>query len=172
ATVYRTVAYLDGFVPDNANAPTWTNAAAKIENALVQEYNRHGFIPLAENNKAYNNCNGRSIILGEGLFYLHLIGQDSTMNQTLLHDLATQYPSDLRADTLTNPSMIALQSTRATNPQCKNGICLRYEWFSKVMLSGIIADMVYTAHGCTTCAHLDTTQTVYNFNLSLPRSFD
>jgi hypothetical protein len=40
------------------------------------------------------------------------------------------------------------------------------------MLSGIIADMVYTAHGCTTCAHLDVTQTVYTFNLTLPRSFD
>jgi len=94
------------------------------------------------------------------------------MNPTLLHDLATQYPADLSADTLTNPSIIAMESTRATNPQCKNGICLRYEWFSKVMLSGIIADMVYTAHGCTTCTHLDVTKTVYNFNLSLPRSFD
>ena len=172
ATGYRAAAYLDGFVSGNANAPSWTDAAAKIENAMAQEYNRHSFIPLAESNKAYNNCNGRSIVLGEGLFYLHLIGQDSTMNQTLLHDLAMQYPADLSADTLTNPSMIALESTRATNPQCKNGICLRYEWFSKVMLSGIIADMVYSAHGCSACAHLDMTQTVYNFNLSLPRSFD
>jgi len=172
ATGYRAAAYLDGFVSDNANAPIWTDAAAKIENALVQEYDGHGFIPLAENNKAYNNCNGRSVVLGEGLFYLHLIGQDSAMNPTLLHDLAMQYPADLSADTLSNPSMITLESTRATNPQCKNGICLRYEWFSKVMLSGIIADMVYTSHGCTTCTHLDLTKTVYNFNLSLPRSFD
>jgi len=94
------------------------------------------------------------------------------MNPTLLHDLAMQYPADLSADTLSNPSMITLESTRATNPQCKNGICLRYEWFSKVMLSGIIADMVYTSHGCTACAHFDMTKTVYNFNLSVPRSFD
>src|SRR5205085_10859772 len=172
ATGYRAAAYLDGFVSENANAPTWTNAAAKIENALVQEYDRQGFIPLAENNKAYNNCNGRSIVLGEGLFYLHLIGQDSAMNPTLLHDLAMQYPADLSADTLSNPSMVTLESTRATNPQCKNNICLRYEWFSKVMLSSIIADIVYTAHGCTACTHLDLTKTVYNFNLSLPRSFD
>src|SRR5438477_7229537 len=122
ATGYRATAYLDGFIADNDNANIWISAATKIEDALVQEYNRHGFIPLAENNNAYNNCNGRSIVLGEGLFYLHLIGQDSTMNETLLHDLAVQYPADLDADTLASPSMIGLESTRATNPQCKNGI--------------------------------------------------
>src|SRR5205807_324381 len=135
------------------------------------EYTANGFIPLAENTTAYNNCNGRSITLGEGLFYLHLIGQDSTMNQTLLQDLAHQYPGDLRSDTLASPSMIALESTAATGPQCSGGTCQRYEWFSKVMLSGIVADFVYTAHGCSSCRHIDVTQAVYSYNVVLAQNY-
>ena len=137
----------------------------------MQAYNAHGFIPLAANT-AYSNCNGRSITLGEGLFYLHLIGQDRSMNQTLLHDLAQQYPADLSADTLASPSIIVLESTAATGPQCPNGTCLRYEWFSKVMLSGLVADLVYTTQGCSACRRIDTTQTIYNYNIVLAQNYD
>ena len=172
AAAYRATAYLDGMVPGDNNGDTWKAGASQIEDAIVQEYNANGFIPVARNKSVYNNCNGRTVVLGEGLFYLHLIGQDSTMNQVLLQDLAEQYPADLSANQIFSPDMISLVSARATGVQCISNICQRYEWFSKVMLSGIIADIVYTAHGCTACAHLDMTQTVYDFNLSLPRSFD
>src|SRR5205085_7965998 len=122
-------------------------------------------------NNAYNNCSGRSITNGEGLFYLHLIGLDSDMNPSLLSDLARQYPADLSADTLSSPSLIALESTRATNPPCPQGGCPRYAWFSKVMLSGIVADFVYARHGCSSCKHVDVTDEVYNYNTVLTQNF-
>jgi hypothetical protein len=171
ATAYRAAAYLDGFVPGDTNGDTWKNDASKIENAMVQEYNANGFIPIARNNDAYNNCNGRSVATGEGLFYLHLVGQDSTMNQTLLQDLATQYPTDLSANSISSPRMISLESTRATGSQCPGKVCLRYEWFSKVMLSGIIANLVYTMHGCSSCHRIDVTQTAYDYNVLLSQNF-
>jgi len=171
ATAYRATAYLDGFVPVDNNGSTWKNDASKIENAMVQEYNANGFIPIARYNDAYNNCNGRSVVTGEGLFYLHLIGQDSTMNQILLQDLATQYPSDLSANSISSPHMISLESTRATGSQCPGNACLRYEWFSKVMLSSIIADLVYTMHGCSSCHSIDIAEAPYGYNVLLSQNF-
>ena len=169
ATGYRAAAYLDGLV-GGANGTTWTAAATKIEDAMVAEYNSHGFLPIASST-AFNNCNGRTITLGEGLFYAHLIGQDKFMNQTSLQDLAKQYPSDLSADTLTLPAMIVLTSTAATGPQCSTGHCHRYEWFSKVMLSGIVADMVYTQYGCTSCMRVDVVEAAYSYNFDFGSNF-
>ncbi len=170
ATGYRATAYLDSLVQGNTNGSTWNGAAAKIEGAMVQEYTTHGFLPIADNT-AFSNCSGRTITLGEGLLYLHLIGQDSTINQTLLHDLAQQYPTDLAADTLSSPSMIVLTSTAARGAQCSTGHCLRYEWFSKVMLSGIVADLVYTKNGCVSCAQLNITEAAYTYNVSFSKTF-
>ncbi len=170
ATGYRATAYLDGLVPGNTNGSTWNEAATKIEGAMVQEYNTHGFLPIADNT-TFSNCSGRTIMLGEGLFYLHLIGQDSTMNPTLLHDLAQQYPADLAADTLSSPNMIVLTSTAAHGVQCDTGHCLRYEWFSKVMLSGIVADLVYTKNGCSSCVQLNITEAAYTYNVSFAKTF-
>jgi hypothetical protein len=163
---YRAAAYLDSLVSGNDNGATWQSAATKIENAMIQEYNSRGFIPLALNNNAFSNCDGRTIVLGEGLFYLHFLGLESTMNQILLQDLAKQYPEDLSADTLSSAPipMIAVQSKRPSGPQCSAGHCLRYEWFSKVMLSGLVADLVYTRYGCTSCTHVNVVQTVYDYN--------
>ncbi len=171
ATGYLATAYLDSQVSGDNNGSTWTSDASKIENAMLQEYKTNGFIPLAANTTAYNNCNGRSVTLGEGLFYLHLIGQDKAMNATLLQDLASQYPQDLSSDTLSSPAMIALESTAATGSQCPGGTCQRYEWFSKVMLSGLVADFVYSAHGCSACKRVDVTQAVYNYNVGLTLNY-
>jgi hypothetical protein len=170
ATGYLATAYLDNAIAGDANGLIWTQAATKIQQAMVAEYNRNGFIPIA-NNTAFSNCNGRTITLGEGLFYAHLLGLDASMNQTLLADLAQQYPADLKADTLSSPAMIALTSTPATGPQCDTGHCHRYEWFSKVMLSGLVADTVYTQHGCTSCQHLDVTLAAYLYNQNLLANF-
>ncbi len=170
ATGYRATAYLDGLVQGNANASLWNDAATKIEGAMVQEYDRNGYLPIA-NSTAFSNCSGRTLMLGDGLLYLHLIGQDSAVNATLLHDLAHQYPDDLAADTLSSPRMIALTSTAAQGEQCSTGHCLRYEWFSKVMLSGIVADLVYTHHGCAACAQLNTTEAAYTYNVSFAKTF-
>jgi hypothetical protein len=171
ATAYRATAYLDGLMPGNNNGGSWKNDASKIENALVQEYNINGYIPVARNNDAYNNCNGRTVVLGEGLFYLHLIGLDHTMNQSLLQDLANQYPADLSANEISSPKMISLVSVRATGIQCISYICSRYEWFSKVMLSSIIADLVYVPLGCSVCSRMDVTETVYGHNLAIAQNF-
>ncbi len=170
ATGYRAAAYLDGMVSGNPNATTWNNAATRIENAMLQEYSSHGFLPIA-NSTAFTNCNGRSVALGEGLFYLHLIGLDSSMNQVLLQDLAQQYPADLSADTLSSPAMIVMTSTAATGAQCSAGHCHRYEWFSKVMLSGIVADLVYTQHGCNSCKGLDEAEAAYSYNFAFSNGF-
>jgi len=171
ATAYRAADYLDGLVPGDNNGDTWKHEASKIENAIVQEYNANGYIPLAGNNNAYSNCNGRTVVLGEGLLYLHLIGLDDSMNHTLLQDMAKQYPADLRTDVISSPGMISLESAHATGSQCTGNVCTRYEWFSKVMLSSIIADLVYTAHGCTTCSRMDVTEAVYSHNIELGQNF-
>ena len=142
STAYRATAYLDSFVPGDATGDIWINEAGKIENALVQEYNTKGHIPLSSENNAYTNCSGRTVVLGDGLFYAHLLGLDNTMNQALLQDLAKQYIKDLSANVISSPDMISLESVHATGSQCTTKVCPRYEWFSKVMLSGIIADMV------------------------------
>ncbi len=39
------------------------------------------------------------------------------------------------------------------------------------MLSGIIADLVYTAHGCTSCSRMDVTEAVYDHNVLLTQNF-
>ncbi|HEU0003883.1 MAG TPA: glycoside hydrolase family 52 protein [Ktedonobacteraceae bacterium] len=172
AAAYRATSYIDGLIPGDSNNTNWVYDASKIEAAMVREYNTHGFIPLAQNNAAYNNCNGRTVTTGEGLFYLHLIGLDTTMNPTLLQDLAQQYPADVVANSIGSPHLISLASTRASNPQClHNKVCLRYEWFSKVMLSGIIADLVYTQHGCQQCRRLDVTSAAYTHNITLLENF-
>ena len=172
AAAYRAAAYIDGLVPGDNNNSNWIVDAGKIEAAMVREYDTNGFIPLAENTGAYSNCNGRTVTTGEGLFYLHLIGLDTTMNPNLLQDLAQQFPADLAANTIGSPQMISLESTAATGPQCPhNNVCFRYEWFSKVMLSGIIADLVYTQHGCVQCRRLDVTTAAYTHNITLLQNF-
>ncbi|HKV58438.1 MAG TPA: glycoside hydrolase family 52 protein, partial [Ktedonobacteraceae bacterium] len=171
AAAYRATSYIDGLMPGDNNNTNWIYDASKIEAAMVREYNAHGFLPLAQNNATYNNCNGRTVTTGDGLFYLHLIGLDSSMNPTLLQDLAHQYPADLAANTINSPQMISLESTRASGSQCLHSVCLRYEWFSKVMLSGIIADLVYTQHGCQQCRHVDVTSAAYNHNITLLENF-
>jgi len=72
ATAYRATAYLDSFVPGDGNGDTWIHEASKIENAIVQEYNTNGYIPLSRKNNAYTNCSGRTVVLGDGLFYAPL----------------------------------------------------------------------------------------------------
>jgi hypothetical protein len=171
ATAYLATTFLDGQVVGDNNGNTWKSDAAKIENAMLREYKTRGFIPLAENNNAYSNCDGRSVTLGDGLFYLHLTGQDNAMNPTLLQDLAQQYPADLSADTLSSPSIIVLESTRAGSASCPGDSCPRYEWFSKVMFSGIVADLVYTQHGCAFCKRLDVTNAVFQLNADSPQNF-
>ncbi|HYX49502.1 MAG TPA: hypothetical protein VE843_07155, partial [Ktedonobacteraceae bacterium] len=171
ATAYRATAFLDGLVPADSNADTWSNAASKIEDAMVQEYNANGYIPLARNNSAYTNCNGRTVVLGDGLFYAHLIGLDNRMNQTLLQDMAKQYTADLDANIISSPEMISLQSAHATGSQCSGNVCPRYEWFSKVMLSGIVADLVYANHGCTSCSRIDVTDAAFMHNIGLKQNF-
>jgi hypothetical protein len=139
---------------------------------MVREYNAVGYIPLAETTAAYNNCDGRTLVTGEGLFYLRLIGLDSTMNQALLRDLAQEYPADLKANTLSSPFMISLESTNATGRQCYlGGVCLRYTWFSKVMLSTLVADMVYTHYGCSACAGIDVSSPIFAHDTLLLQNF-
>ncbi len=171
ASAYLATAFLDGYIAGDNFGATWERDAAMIESAMLREYSTHGFIPLAQNNDAYNNCDGRSVALGGGLFYLHLIAQDSAMNPTLLQDLAQQYPADLRADTLSSPSMIALESTRASNAACPSGGCPRYEWFSKTILSAIVADLVYTQYGCSSCQRLDVTGAAFQHNIDRGQNF-
>jgi Glycosyl hydrolase family 52 len=170
ATGYRAAAFLDSLVPADTQGATWNAAAARIENAMISEYNAHGYLPLA-GSAAFTNCEGRSVVLGEGLFYAHLIGVDRLMSQELLHDLAKQYLADLQADTLNSSSIVTLQSSSASGPQCSSGHCLRYEWFSKVMLSGIIADLVYTRYGCSACTRLDLAQEAFKYNASFSEDF-
>jgi len=173
AAAYRATAYLDTVVSNSMYSTIWSSAATKIESAMVQEYDAKGYLPLADNT-AYSNCSGRSITLGEGLFYLHLSGLDKTMNQTLLSDLANQYLTDVSQSTIpssTISTMVTMTSTVATGPQCKSGHCRRYEWFSKAMLSGIVADLVYTQHGCVACARIDLSQAAYLHNLDLSSNF-
>jgi hypothetical protein len=93
------------------------------------------------------------------------------MNQTLIHDLARQYMTDLNANIILSPDMISLQSTQTTGPQCIANRCPRYEWFSKVMLSGIIADLVYASHGCAICRRIDLTEAATIHNISLQQNF-
>jgi hypothetical protein len=137
---------------------------------MVSIAHTHGFLPVAENS-AFDNCSGRTITLGEGLFYLHLIGQDRFVNQALLRVLAAQYPSDVQATTLRDPAMIAMTSTQASGPQCGTGHCHRYTWFSKVMLSGIVADLVYTHNGCSSCARMNMVAAAYAYNINAPNGF-
>jgi len=39
------------------------------------------------------------------------------------------------------------------------------------MLSGIIADLVYTKNGCASCNRMDVTETAYGHNLALGQNF-
>lgn len=174
AAAYRATAYLDGLVGSNAYTSVWSNAATQIEQAMVQEYNAKGYLPLADST-AFSNCSGRSITLGEGLFYLHMSGLDQTMNQALLSDLANQYLTDLSQSTLSSatiPDLIVMTSTTATGSQCTTGHCRRYEWFSKAILSSLVADTVYTQHGCMACARLDLSQAAYIHNVDIVGNFN
>jgi hypothetical protein len=170
AAGYRATAYLDLLLARRQQAHTWQQAALKIEGAMVTIAHSRGFLPVAENT-ASNNCSGHTITLGEGLFYLHLIGQDRFMNQALLHVLAAQYPVDVQATTLREPPMIAMISTQASGPPCGTGHCHRYTWFSKVMLSGLVADLVYTHYGCSSCARLNMVAAAYTYNINAPNGF-
>jgi hypothetical protein len=67
--------------------------------------------------------------------------------------------------------MIALESARATGSQCPGNVCQRYEWFSKIMLSSIVADLVYTAYGCQQCSRIDVMQAAFEHNVALAGSF-
>jgi Glycosyl hydrolase family 52 len=172
AAAYRATAYLDELGHDAQDEATWLNDASQIEQALANEYTAHGgFIALAPDNSAFPNCSGRSIVIGEGLFYLHLIGLDGQVNQQLLRDLAAQYPADLQADTLTSPPIIVTESIRMHGGKCLNGTCGRVEWFSKAMLSSLVADLVYTKYGCTSCARIDVATEVYTFNAKFPGDY-
>ena len=64
-----------------------------------------------------------------------------------------------------------MTSTAATGIQCSTGHCRRYEWFSKVILSGIVADVVYTRNECTTCKQLNMVNTAYVYNLNSAQNF-
>jgi len=65
AAAYRATAYLDNFVLGDVHGASWQSDAARIEAAMVREYNAVGYIPLAESNAAYNNCNGRTPVTAE-----------------------------------------------------------------------------------------------------------
>jgi hypothetical protein len=170
AAAYRATAYLAGRLSKGREEARWLAAAGKIEDAIVRAYRKRGYLPLADNT-ALSNCAGRTVVQGEGLFYLHLIGKDKTVNPELLRILAGQYTNDLKAVTLTTPPMIALTSTMATGPQCDAGHCRRYTWFSKVLLSGLIADLIYTRYGCTSCTRLNLVQAAYTYNVNSPSGF-
>ncbi len=170
AAAYHAMAYLDGLVSDTP-AATWTAAATKIETAMIAEYNAHGFLPLGRDNSAFNNCGSRSIVIDDGLFYLVLIGHIADVNATLLQDLTQQYPADLAADTLTSPALVATESQRNTGGKCPYGTCPRYEWFSKVMLSAMVADMVFVLYGCHVCFHIDVATRAYQYNWNYGPNF-
>lgn len=170
AAAYHAMAYLDNLVNDH-KAAMWTADATRIERTMIAEYNDHGFIPLAKDNRAFNNCGSRSIVINDGLFYLILIGHSSDINPTLLLDLARQYPADLAADTLTSPAMVATESQSNTGWQCPLSTCVRYEWFSKVMLSAIVADMVFVLYGCGACVRIDVTTQAYRYNWNFGPNF-
>jgi len=174
-TGYLAAAFLDSMVPGDTHGAGWNAAAVKIENAMISEYNKLGYLPIASNT-AFTNCEGRSVALGEGLFYAHLIGLDKLISQELLRDLARQYLADLQADTTSLPStpsssIVTLQSSQASGTQCAAGHCQRYEWFSAVMLSGIVADLVYTTYGCSGCSRLDLAQAAFKYNVNFSQDF-
>lgn len=170
AAGYHAMTYLDGLARYNASRFVWQRAAAQIEDTLVSAYSQNGFLPISMNS-ALSNCGGRTIATGEGLFYLHLSRLDAMMNQELLTDLARQYPADLAAVTLTQPAMIVMASPRGSGSSCGPRRCLRYTWFSKVILSSLVADLVYTHYGCSSCARLDTVQAAYNYNLNVSTGY-
>jgi hypothetical protein len=85
--------------------------------------------------------------------------------------MAKQYTADLSANIISSPDMISLESARATGSQCTGNVCPRYEWFSKVILSSIIADMVYANHGCANCSHIDVTNTAFMHNIAFAKNF-
>ncbi len=82
-----------------------------------------------------------------------------------------QYITDLSTNVISSPDMISLESVHVTGSQCTAKVCPRYEWFSKVMLSGIVADLVYTNHGCTSCSRIDVTEAPYMHNLATELNF-
>jgi hypothetical protein len=105
------------------------------------------------------------------LFYLTLIGHITDINSRLLQDLARQYPTDLAADTLTTPAMVVMESQRNTGGRCPGGTCQRYEWFSKAILSVLVAGMVFVLYGCHDCFHLDVATRAYQYNWNFGPNF-
>ncbi|HTK05688.1 MAG TPA: glycoside hydrolase family 52 protein [Ktedonobacteraceae bacterium] len=184
ASAYIATDYLISLLPGQQQTlmVNWQSAAARIEQAMINEYNQNGYIPVA-NSKAYSNCDGRTIMQGDGLFYLHLSGLDQQMNPQLLRDLAQQYPDDVQASTFqgpkapenvaSNPPLYLLTSKRVegSDEQCADSHCLRYTWFSKVMLSSIVADLVYSKYGCSTCKRMDMDEAAYAYNINLRQTF-
>ncbi len=184
AAAYLATSYLANLSPNQqaSSATNWQAAAEKIERAVISEYNRNGSLPIADNT-AFSNCTGGTIMQGDGLFYLHLMGLDKQMDGTLLNDLAQEYPNDIKSATfqgpkapdnvLSNPPLYLLSATRVqgTTAQCANWHCLRYTWFSKVMLSSIVADLVYSEHGCSTCKRMDLDAAAYAYNTNFTRTY-
>jgi Glycosyl hydrolase family 52 len=184
AAAYIATDYLTGLLPSQQQRllTNWQPAATKIEQAMIDEYNQRGYIPIADNT-AYSNCDGRTIIQGDGLFYLQLSGLDQQMNPQLLRDLAQQYPDDVEAsifqgpkapaNVVENPPLYLLASKRAEGSmeQCADSHCLRYTWFSKVMLSSIVADLVYSKYGCSSCKRLNMDEAAYAYNSNLQNTF-
>jgi hypothetical protein len=164
AAAYHAAAYLDS-IGGSRNGLTWTAVAQQIENALMTKYVANGFIPTGLTT-AYNDCSSRSSVIGDGLFYLSLIGHISDINSTLLKDIAIQYPEDVSANTISQYNLVTTESARSNNSRCPSGGCPRSEWFSKEMLSSIIADTVYTANGCKSCTRIDLTTKAYMFNVN------
>ena len=184
AAAYLTTDYLTSLLP-NAEAESttsWQPAATKIEQAMLNAYRQHGYLPIA-GNTAFSNCDGRTIMQGDGLFYLHLIGLEQKLDPELLNDLALQYPEDLKSSMFQGPKaptnvagnpplyLLASKRVEGTQQQCADSHCLRYTWFSKVMLSGIVANLVYTTHGCITCKRLNLDAAAYAYNTNFTRTF-
>jgi Glycosyl hydrolase family 52 len=184
ASAYLATDYLASLLPTQGqiSLTDWQAAADKIEQSMISAYKLHGYLPVADNS-AYSNCDGRTIMQGDGLFYLQISGLEQLMNPTILRELALQYPADVKAATFQgptaptyvvgNPPLYLLESKRAvgTQQQCANYHCLRYTWFSKVMLSSIVADIVYSQYGCNSCVRMDLDQAAYAYNIDFPRSF-
>jgi hypothetical protein len=184
AAAYIATNYLVSLLPaeQQGTYTNWQSAAEKIEQTMIQKYKQNGYLPIG-GSTAYSNCDGRTIMQGDGLFYLHLSGLENKLEPELLNDLAQQYPGDVAAsvfkgpkapaNVIGNPPLYLLSSKRAegTQDQCANDHCLRYTWFSKVMLSGIVAELVYSKHGCSSCAHIDMDQAAYDYNNNFAKTF-
>ena len=186
ATAYLATDFLNMAMTQTGNqtgteAENWHQAAEKIEMALLAAKQRLGYIPIGSS-QDFSNCAGRTIMLGDGLFYLHLSGLDQMMKRELLTALAQQYPEDVRRSTsFVQPlqhdryqvpaTWLTSQPEKGSAEQCAHMRCRRYSWYSKVMLSGFVADMLYSQYGCKTCQRLNLVQAAYAYNMDLSKGY-